>query len=195
MTLLLDQKAREAVIHGPPRTLMDGAAPTVIGEYRPSRRRGAGRADPELPVRRDAEGADFRRNLAAIRRNRRPIAQASGSALGARPFCCWATFSTSFRVSGRRCAWARPRLRSPASPIPPRRKTSESLTARLERPALIADTSTTDSRPAGRFAAGAPVLRISALSGENDGDEDTNWIPATSLTSSVCFRPPGRPEA
>ena len=30
MTLQLDQRAREAVIHGPPRTLADGAAPTVI---------------------------------------------------------------------------------------------------------------------------------------------------------------------
>ena len=30
MTLQLDQRAREAVIHGPPRKLMDGAAPTVM---------------------------------------------------------------------------------------------------------------------------------------------------------------------
>src|SRR5271167_2323658 len=30
MTLQLDQRAREAVIHGPPRALADGAAPTVI---------------------------------------------------------------------------------------------------------------------------------------------------------------------
>lgn len=30
MTLLLDPKAREAVIHGPPRTLMEGAAQTIM---------------------------------------------------------------------------------------------------------------------------------------------------------------------
>jgi hypothetical protein len=30
MTLQLDQRAREAVIHGAPRTVMDDAAPTVI---------------------------------------------------------------------------------------------------------------------------------------------------------------------
>src|SRR5271170_3151605 len=31
MTLQLDAQADGAVIHGPPRSLMDGAAPTVIG--------------------------------------------------------------------------------------------------------------------------------------------------------------------
>ena len=70
----------------------------------------------------------------------------------------------------------------------------KSLAARLERPALIADTSTPDLGRLTALLPDAPVLRLSSLSGDGDEAEKT-WIPATSLTSSVSSRPRARPEA
>ena len=40
MTLLLDVETVSAVIHGPPRALMDGAEATVIGNVARQSRRG-----------------------------------------------------------------------------------------------------------------------------------------------------------
>ena len=75
MTLQLDQRAREAVIHGPPRKLMDGAAPTVMENIA----RRVAEAPDGLIRSFQADGTlreqTFAERLAAVRRNRRPIAQ------------------------------------------------------------------------------------------------------------------------
>ena len=78
MTLQLDQRARQAVIHGPPRKLVDGAPPTVMANIA----RRVAEAPDALIRSFQADGTlreqTLRPTLAAVRRNRRPIAQPQG---------------------------------------------------------------------------------------------------------------------
>ena len=123
MTLQLDAEVDRAVIHGPPRRVMDGSAPTVMENIA----RRVAEAPDGLMRSFQADGTLREQTFAeAWRRSGTspPDCAASGSVPAARPCCCWAIFSTSSPVSGRRCAWARPRCLSPASPTPPRLKSS-----------------------------------------------------------------------
>ena len=77
--------------------------------------------------------------------------------------------------------------------MPPRLKSSEILAARLERPALIADAPTPDLDRLAALLPDAPILRLSALSGEGDeanldpGDEPDIFclLPTSGSTGTV----------
>ena len=167
MTLQLDQRAREAVIHGPPRTLMDGAAPTVMANIA----RRVAEAPDGLIRSFQADGTlreqTFRRHLAAIRRNRRPIAQPRRRS------------SEPDRLAAgrpprlRSCFWASLRVGATAIPFSGVAHTATAedlkiLAARLERPALIADAPTPDLDRLAALLPDAPILRLSSLSGKDD---------------------------
>jgi len=191
MTLLLDQKAREAVIHGPPRKLMDGAAPTVMENIA----RRVAEAPDGLIRSFQADGTPREQTFAETWRRSGEIA-ARLRALGVGPR------SQTVLLLGDLldfvpCFWASLRVGATAIPFSGVAHTAaaedlKSLTARLERPALVADTSTPDL---GRLAAllpDAPILRLSELSGDGDenldpGDEPDIicLLPTSGSTGSV----------
>ncbi|MGA8445574.1 MAG: AMP-binding protein [Roseiarcus sp.] len=191
MTLLLDPKAREAVIHGPPRTLMEGAAQTIMANIA----RRVAEAPDGLIRSFQSDGTPREQTFAETwRRSGEIAARLRGLGVGPRSQtvlllgdlldfvpCFWASLrvgATAIRFSGVAHTAAAEDLKS--------------LTARLERPALIADTSTTDLGRLTALLPDAPVLRLSELSGDGDenldpGDEPDIicLLPTSGSTGSV----------
>ena len=152
MTLLLDPKAREAVIHGPPRKLMEGAAQTVMENIA----RRVAEAPDGLIRSFQADGTLREETFAELWRRSGEIAarlRSLGVGPGSQRSCCCATSSTSFPRF-----WAS--LRVGATPIPftgvvhaATMKNSRILVARLERPGAHRRCAHARPRPAGGFAA------------------------------------------
>ena len=183
MTLLLDVETVSAVIHGPPRALMDGAEATVIGNVA----RQVAEAPDGVIRSFQADGTLREQTFAEMWRRSGEIASRLRS-LGVGPesqalllLGDLLDFVPSF--------WAS--LRVGATPIPftgvTHAATAEelkSLAARLERPALIADGPTPDLDRLASLLGDAPILRLSSLSGEGDEDFDPGEEP-----DIVCLLP------
>ncbi|MGC9956961.1 AMP-binding protein [Roseiarcus sp.] len=170
MTLQLDQRAREAVIHGPPRKLMDGAAPTLMENIAQRVAEAPGglirsfQADGTL---REETFADVWRRSGDIAARLRSldVGPRSQTVLLLRDLLDFVP-----------CFWAS--LRVGATPIPftgvAHAATAEelkNLVARLERPAVIADAPTPDLDRLAALLPDAPMLRLSSLSGKGDEGE------------------------
>jgi acyl-CoA synthetase (AMP-forming)/AMP-acid ligase II len=143
MTLQLDQRAREAVIHGPPRKLMDGAAPTLMENIA----RRVAEAPDGLIRSFQADGTLREETFAdAWRRSGDIAARLRSLDVGPRSQTVLLLRDLLDFVP---CFWAS--LRVGATPIPftgvAHAATAEelkNLVARLERPAVIADAPTPD---------------------------------------------------
>jgi acyl-CoA synthetase (AMP-forming)/AMP-acid ligase II len=187
MTLQLDQRAREAVIHGPPRTLADGAAPTVIANI-------AGRvADlPDGLIRSfQADGTLREQTFADTWRRSGEIAaplRSLGVGPGSQTILLLSDlldFVSSF--------WASLRVGATAVPFGGVAHTAtveelEILAARLERPALIADAPTPDLHRLAALLPDAPILDVSSLSGKDDGGENEDLDPRDE-PDLICLLP------
>jgi acyl-CoA synthetase (AMP-forming)/AMP-acid ligase II len=170
MTLQLDAEIERAVIHGPPRRLMDGSAPTVIENIA----RRVAEAPDGLMRSFQSDGTLREQTFAEAWRRSGDIAarlRRLGVGPGSQTVMLLGDlldFVPSF--------WAS--LRVGATPMPlsgvAHVATAEELTkmaARLERPALIADAPTPDLGRLTALLPDAPILRLSSLSGEADAGE------------------------
>lgn len=171
MTLQLDAEAALAVIHGPPRKLMHGAAPTVIANIA----RRVAEAPDGLIRSFQADGTLREQTFAELWRRSGEIAARLRS-LGIGPQS-QAVLLLRDLLDFVPCFWAS--LRAGATPIPfggvAHAATAEELkhlAARLERSALIADAPTPDLDRLATLLPDAPILRLSSLSGEGDEDLD-----------------------
>jgi hypothetical protein len=170
MTLQLDQRAREAVIHGPPRKLMDGAAPTVMENIAHR----VAEAPDGLIRSFQADGTLREETFADVWRRSGDIAARLRSLdVGPRSQTVLLLRDLLDFVP---CFWAS--LRVGATPIPftgvAHAATAEelkNLVARLERPAVIADAPTPDLDRLAALLPYAPMLRLSSLSGKGDEGE------------------------
>ena len=187
MTLQLDVRAREAVIHGPRRNLMDGAAPTVIENI-------AHRVAeaPEGLIRSfQADGTLRERTFAELwRRSGEIAAQLRNLDVGPRSQTVLLLRDLLDFVSS---FWASQRVG--ATPIPftgvAHAATADelkNLVARLERPALIADAPTPDIDRLAALLPDAPILRLSSLSGDGDEGENEQANPVAE-PDIVCLLP------
>ena len=171
MTLQLDERAREAVIHGPPRKLMDGAAPTVIENIA----RRVSEAPGGLIRSIQPDGSLREQTFAELWRRSGDIA-ARLLSLGVGPgsqtvllLSELLDFVPSF--------WASSRVGATAVPFGgvARSATAQelkSLVERLERPALVADAPTPDLDRLATLLPDAPILRLSSLSGDAGGENE-----------------------
>ncbi len=187
MTLRLDQRAREAVIHGPSRKLMDGAAPTVMENIA----RRVAEAPGGLIRSFQPDGSLREQTFAELWRRSGDIAARLRS-LNAGPRTQTVLllrdlldFVPSF--------WAS--LRVGATPIPftgvAHAATAEelrNLVPRLERPALVADAPTPDLDRLAAMLPDAPILRLSSLSGKGDEGEHEELGPGDE-PDLVCLLP------
>jgi long-chain acyl-CoA synthetase len=187
MTLQLDQRAREAVIHGPPRALADGAAPTVIENIA---RRVADLPDglirsfqPDGTLR-EQTFADTWRRSGEIAAGLRSLGVGPGSQtvllLGD-----LLDFVSSF--------WASLRVGATAIPFGGVAHAAtveelEILAARLEHPALIADAPTPDLDRLAALLPDAPILHVSSLSGKDDRSENEELDPGDE-PDLICLIP------
>ncbi len=171
MTLQLDAEIERAVIHGPPRRLMDGSAPTVMENIA----RRVAEAPDGLMRSFQSDGTLREQTFAEAWRRSGDIAarlRRLGVGPGSQTVMLLGDlldFVPSF--------WAS--LRVGATPMPlsgvAHVATAEELTklaARLERPALIADAPTPDLGRLTALLPDAPILRLSSLSGEADAGEN-----------------------
>ena len=183
MTLQLDEKAREAVIHGPPRKLMDGAAPTVMGNIA---HRVAEAPDGLI---RSFQGDGTLRQQTFVelwRRSGEIAVRLRSLGVGPRSQTVLLLGDLIDFVS---CFWAS--LRVGATPIPftgvARAATAEELgklAARLEHPALIVDEPKPELDRLAALLPDAPILRLSSLSGKGDEDLDPGAEP-----DIICLLP------
>jgi acyl-CoA synthetase (AMP-forming)/AMP-acid ligase II/acyl carrier protein len=171
MTLELDRRASEAVIHGPPRKLMDGAAPTIMENIACR----VAEAPDGLIRSFQADGTLREQTFAELwRRSGDVAARLRSLDVGPRSQTVLLLGDLLDFLS---CFWAS--LRVGATPIPftgvARVATVEelkNLVARLERPALIADAPTPDLDRLAALLPDSPLLRLSSLS--RDGGEGEN---------------------
>jgi acyl-CoA synthetase (AMP-forming)/AMP-acid ligase II/acyl carrier protein len=184
MTLQLDQTAREALVHGPPRRLMDGAAPTVLENI--ARRVSE---TPDGLIRSfQPDGTLREETFAELWRRSREITVRLRS-LGVGPRSQAVLLLTDL-LDFVPCFWAS--LRVGATPIPfsgvAHAATADDLqrlVARLESPALVADAPAPDL---GRLAALRPDAPILRLSGLLSGDGDENLDPGVE-PELICLLP------
>jgi acyl-CoA synthetase (AMP-forming)/AMP-acid ligase II len=187
MTLQLDQRAREAVIHGPPRKLVDGAPPTVVANIAQR----VAEAPDALIRSFQADGTLREQTLAQLwRRSGEIAARLRSHEVGPRSrtvllLSDLLDFVPSF--------WAS--LRAGATPIPftgvAHSATAEdlkSLVARLECPAIIADTLTPDLDRLTALLPGAPILRLSSVSGD-DGERENEELDPFAEPDVTCLLP------
>ena len=203
MTLLLDPKAREAVIHGPPRILMEGAAQTVMANIA----RRVAEAPDGLIRSFQTDGSVRQETFAELWRRSGEIATQLRT-LGVGPGSQAVLLLRDLLDFVPSC-WAS--LRVGAIPIPltgvvhgATKEELEILASRLERPALIADSGAPDLDRLARLLPDAPILRLSALSNESDQDldpvhvedrEPSVPIRLRALVHAVCLQQPaGRSE-
>jgi acyl-CoA synthetase (AMP-forming)/AMP-acid ligase II/thioesterase domain-containing protein/acyl carrier protein len=198
MTLQLDEKVREAVIHGPERTLMDGAAPTVIANI--ARRvaetpDGLMRSFQSDGTLREQTFAEAWRRSGEIAGRLRNLGVGPGSQ---------AVLLLRDLLDFVPCFWAS--LRIGATPIPFAGVAHvatvgelENLAAHVDHPALIADAPTPDLDRLAAVLPDAPVLCLSTLAHESEdeldpGDEPdvTCLLPTSGSTGNVKFVMLGR---
>jgi acyl-CoA synthetase (AMP-forming)/AMP-acid ligase II/acyl carrier protein len=187
MTLQLDQRAREAVIHGPPRKLVDGVAPTVMENIA----RRVAEAPDGLVRSFQADGSVREETFAELWRRSGDLA-ARFRSLGVGPG------SQTVLLLGDlldfvACFWAS--LRVGATPIPfggvARAATAEelrNLVARLERPALIGDAPSADLDRLAALLPDAPILRLSSLPGRG-AEGDSEELDPAAEPDIICLLP------
>jgi acyl-CoA synthetase (AMP-forming)/AMP-acid ligase II/acyl carrier protein len=165
MTLLLDPKIREAVIHGPLRKLVEGAPATAMGSIA----RRVAEAPDGLIRSYQADGTLREETFAEVWRRSGEIAarlRGLGVGPGSQAVLLLGDildFVASF--------WASVRAGASAIPFTGVAHCAEAghlknLVARLERPALVADASTPDLDRLAALLPNAPILRLSSLSAD-----------------------------
>jgi acyl-CoA synthetase (AMP-forming)/AMP-acid ligase II/acyl carrier protein len=187
MTLELDQRIRQAVIHGPFRTLMDGAAPTVMANIA----RRVAEAPDGLIRSFQADGTLREETFDEVWRRSAEIAarlRSLGVGPGSQTVLLLGDlldFVPSF--------WAS--LRAGATPIPftgvahnAAAEDLKTLVARLERPTLIADAPTPDLDRLAALLPDAPILRLSSLSAKGDEGENEGLDPGDE-PDIICLLP------
>ena len=188
MTLLLDPKAREAVIHGPPRILMEGAAQTVMANIA----RRVAEAPDGLIRSFQTDGSVRQETFAELWRRSGEIAtqlRTLGVGPGSQAVLllrdlldfvpsCWA----SLRVG------AIP-FRSPASSTAPRRKSLRF----LRRAWNVPRSSPIQARPTSTGSRVCSPMRRSCAFRRSRTRAIKTWIPMLSPIISVCSRPRARP--
>ena len=191
MTLLLDPKAREAVIHGPPRILMEGAAQTVMANIA----RRVAEAPDGLIRSFQTDGTLREETFAELWRRSGEIAARLRS-LGVGPGSQTVLLLRDL-LDFVPCFWAS--LRVGATPIPFTGVAHAATKEELENSCVAPGTSrrsspmqaTPDLDRLARFAARcADPAPFGALRSD---EAIKTWIPMTSLILSVCSRPRARP--
>jgi acyl-CoA synthetase (AMP-forming)/AMP-acid ligase II/acyl carrier protein len=167
MTLQLDQKIREAVIHGPPRKLVDGA-PAAAMENIALR---VAEAPDGLIRSYQPDGTLREETFAEVWQRSSEIAVRLRS-LGVGPGS-QAVLLLSDLLDFVACFWASVRIGASAIPFTgvahnAAAEQLKNLVARLERPALVADASSPDLDRLAALLPDAPILRVSSLSADGD---------------------------
>jgi len=187
MTLQLDQGARQGVIHGAPRKLVDGAPATAMENIA---RRVA--ETPEGVIRSfQADGTLREETFAEVWRRSGEITARLRS-LGVGPG------SQSILLLGElldfvACFWASVRVGASAIPFTGVAHNAsvehlKNLVAHLERPTIIADGATPDVARLTALMPEAPVLRLSSLSADGDRRGEEEFDPGDE-PDIICLLP------